>query len=315
VREQGVARGSASEDQLLQQFLQWKDAAELAVQPAEKRAVEQSAAAAKPRAEPEALNITKPKRLLVVAKAPLADQSLADGGLITALVSNSLNRTESRAAGVSQFELRWATSALTQLQFLLGNDANDLSFPWESADCDRPNDLAPASALLCDNAIFSDPIMQIVIGLFTLSESAFKFDTDESIFGKTICLPQDRDLSDLNGHGRNWVLERRVNVMRQPSLAACLSAVQRQEADAFIASDLEGRYALGRLGLLPLFRMAERPLATRGVHAIVSRQHPQASALIDAINRGLAELKQSDLYSTLLRQHLGQKWDARASTP
>ena len=53
----------------------------------------------------------------------------------------------------------------------------------------------------------------------------------------------------------------------------------------------------------------------RGVHAIVSKEHPQASELIDAVNRGLRQLKQGDVYATILRQHLMRLWDARAGTP
>ena len=85
-----------------------------------------------------------------------------------------------------------------------------MALPWESADCEQPNDLIQASAVLCDNALYTDPILQVVIGLYTLSDSAFTFNTDESIFGKTICFPHDRDVSVLNANGRNWLSQKRV---------------------------------------------------------------------------------------------------------
>jgi ABC-type amino acid transport substrate-binding protein len=172
-----------------------------------------------------------------------------------------------------------------------------------------------ASAVLCDNALFTDPILHVVIGLFMPSDRAFRFDTDQSIFGKTICVPNDRDVSTLNARGRNWLSEKRVIVVRQPTLLDCASIVQRREADAFIANDLEGQYVLGRLGLGQLFAMAERALGTRGVHAIVSRDHAQASELVGAVNRGLKELKRTEEYATIVRQHLIRLWDARSSSP
>jgi len=128
-------------------------------------------------------------------------------------------------------------------------------------------------------------------------------------------VPQDRDVTALNENGRNWLSGKRVAALRQPTLVDCISAVQKGEADAFIANDLEARYTIGRLGLGSLFRMAERPLATRGVHAIVSKEHAHASQLIDAVNRGLKQLKQGDAYAAILRQHLMRLWDARAGTP
>jgi len=57
----------------------------------------------------------------------------------------------------------------------------------------------------------------------------------------------------------------------------------------------------------------ERPLGTRGVHVIVSRDHAKAAELIDAVNQGLKQLKQSDAYSAIVRQHLMALWEKRAN--
>jgi uncharacterized protein len=251
-------------------------------------------------------------RLLGTRWAPLTDEHLPDGGLITALLSGSL----STAAGPrSEIDLRWAKSPTTPIQSLLGDTSIDISFPWEGADCDRPNDLIQASAVVCDNALFTDPLLQVVIGLFTLSESTFKFDTDESVFGKSICIPSDRDVSAFNAHGRNWLSEKRIVLVRAGTLLDCVSIVQRREADAFVATDLEGQYVLGRLGLGQMFRMAVRPLGTRGVHAIVSRENAHGFELIGTVNRGLKELKRTEAYAAIIRQHLLRVWDSRHVTP
>ncbi len=167
--------------------------------------------------------------------------------------------------------------------------------------------------MLCDDVLYSDPVLQLVIGLFALSDSGFEFNTDDSIFGKTICVPLDRDVSVLNGDGRRWLSDRRISVIRRPTLLDCISLAQQREADAFVASDLEGRYALGQLGLSQLFKMMERPLGTRGVHVIVPKDHLQADELVNAVNQGLKHLKQSDAYSTIIRQHVIKLWDTRGA--
>ena len=312
VREIPGQRESASETELFRQFLEWRGTRLLPSRPAEPALLERTPVALLPPDKP----VEKPKiRVLAAGRAPLAEQSLPDGGLITALVSSSLGKAGQGDATPSEIDVLWAKSAQAPIQSLLNDRSIDISLPWEKADCERPNDLVQASAVLCDNALYSDAILQVVIGLFTLSDSAFKFDTDESVFGKTICVPQDRDVTALNENGRNWLSGKRVAALRQPTLVDCISAVQKGEADAFIANDLEARYTIGRLGLGSLFRMAERPLATRGVHAIVSKEHAHASQLIDAVNRGLKQLKQGDAYAAILRQHLMRLWDARAGTP
>ena len=258
----------------------------------------------------------KPKlRLVATGRPPLTDERLPDGGLITALLSTSLTMGLGRDAGAAEVELQWAKLPLLAIQSLLADPSIDISFPWEAADCERPNDLLQASAVLCDNALFTDPILQVVIGLFIPSDRPFRFDTDQSIFGRTICVPNDRDVSSLNASGRNWLSDKRVAVIRQPTLLECASIVQQREADAFIATDLEGQYLIARLGLGQLFAMAERPLGTRGVHAIVSRDHAKASALVTAVNQGLKELKQSEAYATIVRRHLARLWDVQSTSP
>jgi hypothetical protein len=251
-------------------------------------------------------------RLLATRWAPLADEHLPDGGLITALLNSSLTTA---AHPSSEIDLRWAKSAATPIQSLLGDSSIDISFPWEGADCDRPNDLVQASAVLCDSALFTDPLLQVVIGLFTLSDSTFKFDSDESVFGKSICIPGDRDVSAFNAHGRNWLSEKKIVLVRAGTLLDCVSIVQKREADAFVATDLEGLHLLGRLGLGQMFKMAVRPLGTRGIHAVVSRENAHGSELIGAVNRGLKELKRTDAYAAIVRQHLLRVWDSRSATP
>ena len=210
-------------------------------------------------------------RVLAIARTPLADERLPEGGLIVALVSASLGQTGSDGSARPDIDVRWTTPALVRT--LLSDPSIDMTLPLNGADCERPNDLSHTSAVLCDQATYSDPILRVVMGLFTPSGSAFKFDTDESILGKRICLAQDYDLSSLNGEGRNWASEQRVVVLRQPTLLDCIVAVQGRKADAFAATDLEGRYLLGRLGLQELFAMGERPLATLSLHAVVSSEH------------------------------------------
>jgi len=285
-----------------------------AAQLAELAVIERPVAAPAPERElsPAATQKLKHIRVLAAGRAPLADQHLPDGGLITALLSASLNMADRRDAGRSEMDVRW-TATLPTIRILQSDSAIDLSLPWEGADCEQPNDLDHASAMLCDDVLYSDPVLQLVIGLFALADSGFEFDTDESIFGKTICVPLDRDISVLNGDGRKWLSDKRISVIRRPTLLDCISVAQQGEADAFVASDLEARYALGQLGLSQLFRMMERPLGTRGVHVIVPKDHPQADELVNAVNQGLKQFKQSDAYSTIIRRHLMKLWDTRGA--
>jgi hypothetical protein len=239
-------------------------------------------------------------RILAVGTPPLADEQLPDGGVVLALVGASLGRAS--PGGPSESSVKWTSEGPTPQ--LLKDPSVDLSLPVESADCDNPNNLTQSSAALCDSAVFSDPILQVVLALFTSSTSTFKFDTDQSIFGKSVCLSRDHDLSALNGNGRNWASHKRVTVVRRPTLLDCVAAVQANDADTFVATDLEGNHLLRRLGLAPYFTLQPRPLATGSIHAIVSRDHARGPDLISALNSGLKKLKEGDAYASIVQKHL-----------
>jgi polar amino acid transport system substrate-binding protein len=239
-------------------------------------------------------------RILAVNAPPLAEEHSPGGGLVLALLSASLGRAGQGAAPEST--VRWAKDVLTADDI---NDATvDFSLPVESANCDRPNELTQTSAVLCDNAVYSDPIFQVVLRLFSLTSGSFKFDTDDNALGKTICLSRDHDASALNANGRNWVSYKRVTVLRRQTMLDCIAAVQAHDADAFVSTDLEGTHLLRQLGLAPFYTMQARPLAARGVHAVVSRQHPRSTELINDLNKGLKRLKEGDAYAVIVQRHL-----------
>jgi len=251
-------------------------------------------------------------RVLAVARTPFAGEHLPEGGLILALVRAGLAQAGGDLAG-RQIDVGWTATALAPQ--LLSDASIDLALPVEGADCENANELTQSAAVLCDNTTFSDPIFQVIIGLFAPSDSTFKFDTDESILGKTICVQQEFDQSILNSGGRNWASYKRVTVLRRPTLLDCVASVQAREAHAFVATDLEGRYLLGKLGLEKYFGMLARPLATRGLHAVVAREHAKAAELIGAINQGLKQLKQGEAYAGIVQKHLLRLWHDPSQPP
>lgn len=251
------------------------------------------------RAQAPPANAEPKIRILSVSTPPLADQQLPEGGLLPALVKASLGR--SKSGEVPKIEVRWAT---TLTQQVLNDPTVDLLLPVEGANCDRPNELSQLSAVVCDHAVRSAPILEVVLGLFSLANGSFKFESEDGILGRTVCLAREQDLAALDANGRNWASYKRVTVLRRASLLDCVVAVQAHEADAFAAIDLEGAHLLRRLGLAPYFAMQPRPLATRGVHAVVWREHPRATDILDALNDGVKQLKQGGTYAALIQQHL-----------
>lgn len=235
-------------------------------------------------------------RVLAAERPPLADRHAGDGGLIAALLQASL-----RAGGNDTgLDIDWK-STLPAAELVQGDNTADLSLPWQSADCDDPDALADVAAALCDGALYSVPLVQVAVGLFALSDGGFDAATGDGVSGRSLCVPADDDVSVLNGVGRRWLADGRVSVTRRATLIECVSLVQEHGADAFVASDIEGRYVLGQLGLRQMFRMIDPPLARRGVHVVVPRSRPQAEDLVNTVNAGIRKLKGTEAWAAIVR--------------
>ena len=241
----------------------------------------------------------QPLRLSIVAAPPLTDPTQPNGGLITELTMAVMQRV--KEGGVTQV---WSRDKIGQIGELMAKHTASFAVPWETPDCDKPQDLSSEHASICDGALISAPLFQVPIVFFTKADSGFDFTTDESVAGRTLCLHTGRDLTVINGENRRWVADNKVTLLRPATLIDCLSMVERGEADALVGNEAESRFAINRLGLSDAFKMAERPLAMHGIHIVIPKDRPGAHALLDQINQGITELRKSGGYSAIVAKHL-----------
>lgn len=241
----------------------------------------------------------QPLRLSIVATPPLTDPTDPNGGLITELTMAVMERVN--AGSVTQV---WNKDKMVQISEVMAKQTANLAVPWETPDCDKPQDLSSEHASICDAALISAPLFQVPIVFFAKVDSDFDFTTDDRVTGRTICLHAGRDLTDINSENRKWVAENKVTLVRPASLIDCLSMVERGEADALVGNEAESRFAINRLGLSDSFKMAERPLATHGIHIVIPKERPGAQALLERINQGITELRKSGGYSAIVTKHL-----------
>lgn len=242
---------------------------------------------------------TQPLRLSIVATPPLTDPTQPNGGLITELTVAVMERVNGSRIG-----LVWSKDKMGQIGDVMAKQAASLAVPWETPDCDKPQNLSSEHAALCDSALISAPLFQVPIVFVTKADSDFDFKTDESVAGRSLCLHAGRDLTDINNENRKWVENNKVTLLRPATLIDCLSMVERGEADALVGNEAESRFAINRLGLSEVFKMTERPLATHGIHIVIPKDRPGAQALLEQINRGITEFKKSGGYSAIVTKHL-----------
>lgn len=245
----------------------------------------------------------KPEMIMsVVSAPPLTDKSHENGGLITELAMAIVKGLPS-ASGHS-ITLKWDDDSQTQLKTLTEDSAARLAIPWETPDCDKPENLAAAQAIICDQALISAPLFQIPIVLFTKADSAFDYRTDESIKGRTLCVHADRDAGPITGANGNWIADHKVTLLRPATLIDCLDKVQNGEADALVGNEAESRFAINRLGLADAFKIAERPIAIRGIHIVIPKGAAEADAQLAELNKAIVEFKQNADYARIIGKYL-----------
>jgi polar amino acid transport system substrate-binding protein len=238
-------------------------------------------------------------RLSIVASPPLTDASAPGGGLISELTMAVAKHVN--GDGVTTV---WNNDQTAQIEELVVKRGASIGIPWETPNCDEPQFLGAQNATMCDGALFSEPLFQVPVVFFGKAGGNFSFETDASVTGRVLCLPVGRDLADIGEKERKWVENNKVTLRRPATTIDCLSMVERGEADALVGSEPETRFIIERLGLSEGFKMAERPLATRGVHIVIGKGQPDADALLTKINAGIGALKQSGDYAAIVAKHL-----------
>jgi hypothetical protein len=245
-----------------------------------------------------------PLRLSVVAYPPLTDQRVPGGGLIGELAIAAMQNVESPFNRNLVFQ--WEKDKVSQIRTVLSEKTAELAMPWEKPSCDNPQELGMEAAAFCDAGLASEPIFKVLVLFFMSNESDFSFTADETMIGRTICLPADRQLNNLSEKGREFLAQGKLTLVRPPSLIECLDIVQRGEADAVLTNELEGKLTIARLGLTQTFRMADRAVTAQDIHIILAKDTPGAEDLLAALNKGIAKLKSEDSYFAIVAKHLAQ---------
>jgi fructose-specific component phosphotransferase system IIB-like protein len=248
-------------------------------------------------------------RIVASRRQPLVDDSRPGGGIVTEILTSGLE-----ADGAAGVQLTWSSDRQSELNGLIEGQSFDAGFAWAATDCDNTSDLSEQSAVLCDQFLFTEPIMQVLTVLFARSDSGITFAADTDMAGKSLCLPEGADEAELNRGGRGWLRQRTVTLVRAPTLADCFKMVSARDADVVMASEIEGRTALAVSGLAGEIEMLERPLASESLAAVVAKSHPRAAAVVERINAALAKVKANGGYYSLVDKHLVALWGAAPAT-
>ena len=152
-------------------------------------------------------------------------------------------------------------------------------------------------------------MFEMLVLLFIDRTHPIQFREDSDIFGMRICRPKGYYTHDLDKDGRNWLHDGKITLVQPVSVADCFEALIKNEADAVALNEFTGRKAIKDLDLGSRVDVVQsRPLSIEGLHVLVHKSHPDASALIDTVNRGLDNIKQNGTYQDIIDRHMPKIW-------
>lgn len=238
--------------------------------------------------------------LLVGYYPPFTARDLPQGGMITHLLAEALDR-----AGES-FRVVRINDYRAHLEVLLRERHFDASVPWFDPDCSDPR-MRAAHPVRCEYR-FSEPLMETLILLWKRSNDPFRFTDDDDIVGKRVCRPAGWFLHDLDAENRRWVSNNRITLIQPDSLRECFRMLLLGEVDLVSDNEFSGLQEAADLGIGDRVESLANPIATGTLHVLVHRSHPRASLILNTINRSIEELREDRRYHDLIAEHLDLFW-------
>jgi polar amino acid transport system substrate-binding protein len=246
--------------------------------------------------------------------APYTGRSLEGGGMLTQVINASMGLIKDEAKGRFDYGISWVNDWAAHLNPLLLTRAFDVGFPWARPDCEGGN-LDQSSLFRCQRFFFSEPLYEVITGLFVRSNSKVRTLRREEIAGKTLCRPAGYPLHEFDKGGRNWVKDGIVTLMRPPSVDECFRMLDNGTVEAVAEAELAGRASISSLGLGEKVRMLDQPLALTTYHVLISKSHPHARTILYYVNSSLGKLRESGEYDRIIERHLSRFWEGQSAPP
>lgn len=227
---------------------------------------------------------------------PFSDRLLLNSGMMSDIV----NRAFASVDMGGQHKFYWVNDRSAHLDPMLAEGMADIAFPWIKPTC---------ADGACGDYIYSDPMFEMLVLLFTRTGANLKFDSADDLAGHRLCRPQGLQLEALKGSDADWLRNNRVTVMQPATAEECFTRLVRGETDYVALNEFTGRMVVKDMGLQDQVSiLAARPMSIESLHAVAHRSNPRAEALIASFNQGLAEIQKSGEYRTTVETHLSSIW-------
>lgn len=230
--------------------------------------------------------------------APFTDEDLPGGGMITRMVERSMELGNPD----QDYDLIFINDWGSHLETLLPTGAVDMAFPWFRPDCDRVENLSPASAYRCTEFNHSDPFYEILVDFYTLTGSPYAdADSYDDLFGARVCRPEAWFTFDLEAA---QLVEPNITYVTPPVQQDCVQLLLNGEVDVITYDALPAEEDIREAGAEDQIATLEPLRGTVSSHIFVAKDNAFANEALPIINAGLEELRLSGEWFNIVRESI-----------
>ncbi|MDX8349694.1 LysM peptidoglycan-binding domain-containing protein [Cognatiyoonia sp. IB215446] len=254
---------------------------------------------ATPLAAAQPTELSRPIRIATATGyAPFTDEGLPGGGMITQMVDRSMQLGNPDQEYTLVFINDWGS----HLETLLPSGAIDMVFPWFRPNCDRVENLSPASAYRCTDFNHSEPFYELFVDFYTLNGSAYAAaDSYDDLIGARICRPEAWFTFDLEAEGLTPPNVEYITTVEQNG---CWPLLVTGEVDIVTYDALPAEEDARNAGLTDQITTLEALRGTVTSHVFVSKNNPIANEALPILNAGLEELRLSGEWFSIVRESI-----------
>lgn len=235
---------------------------------------------------------------------PFTDTRVTGGGVLTRLGLTAFTR----GGNDRETKLDWVDDWGSHLEVLLPTRAFDLSIGWDGIDCAKMDMLSPDMVRRCTELVLSDPVYEVVYGLYSLPDNSF---ADKRSFaelsGARICRPDGWATADLEVEGLSPPA---VTYVQPTDADGCVEALLGGEADVMSIEVESAVDSIERAGATDRLVQNGSLIHIASLHFATHQSNQRGREYIDMLNRGLAEMRESGEWYDIVASTLS---DAAAS--
>jgi hypothetical protein len=158
--------------------------------------------------------------------------------------------------------------------------------------------------------LYSEPIYSALIVFFAKADSEVE-DMETTVKkrmkkGTYMKLVVGVPLGFMNDKLMQYYNEKYIALRPYPTIEACFEAMQKGELDLVAAPQMSGLVAIQNTEGLNRadFKILGKSIDNSPMHLVVSKQHPEAEAIVLAFNKALAEAKAEGLVDKIIKAHI-----------